>query len=401
MTVTGTVRATGGPASVVAGAVVRASSLETGAVDGEATTGIDGSYAIAGLRGHRYSIEVTPPSGYLSAAVFIGRPESGALELSADISLHYYTLPQGTVTALPAGRLIYKPANLFDLEGKSVTFTPDGDGYAVAVDSLNWEPPGLTAATHQLPGTRQHRPFVAVDLPFPFSFAGATWNRVYANANGHLSFQRPEQQNWPERNSWADGTMRSVAAAIDSRSAAGLETQIAALWAIYGDATVSIDATSARAVFTWSATRPEPGYEFNAPLGPNVFQARLYPSGRIEFAYRAVAERDGLVGLFGTPSGRGPILVAPAERAGDVKEPVVDITDVELVNTGSTLLFRMTLADDVPEAVDEGGIDYRIFPRFGEYDCAVGLRVNAAGREPILWDCGPNPWTLGHRVKIR
>lgn len=399
MTVTGTVRATGGPVSVVAGAEVRARNLGTGAVDGEATTGMDGSYAIEGLRGDRYSLEVMPPSGYLSPApVLVNRPESGELELSADLSLHYYTLPDGTATALRAGRLIYKPANFFDLEGKSVTFTPDGDGYAVAVEDLNWEQPGPAAIAHRLRGGP--RAFVVVDLPFSFSFTGSIWNRVYANANGHLSFQRPEWENWPERDPWPDGTMRSVAAAIDSRSAAGLEAQIAALWAIYGDVTLSVDSTPTRVVFTWSATRPLPGYAFHAPLGANVFQARLYPSGRIELAYRAVAERDGFVGLFRALSGRGHILDTPAEPAGDVEEPVLDITDLELVDTGSALLFRMTLAEDVPEAVDDRRIEYRIFPRFGAYDCLVGLEVNATGREPIRGEgCGATPRTLGHRVR--
>lgn len=397
MTVAGTVRATGGPASVVAGAVVRATNLNTGAVDGETTTDMDSSYAIRGLQGHRYSIEVMPPSGYLSDAALVNRPESGDLEVSADLSLHYYTLPEGTVTALPAGRLIYKSGNFFDLEEKTVTFTPDGDGYAVAVDRLSWEQPGMAAFTHQLRGTE--REFTVVDLPFSFSFAGSTWNRVYANANGHISFQRPEQENWPERVPWADGTMRSLAAAIDSRSAAGLEAQIAALWAVYGNTTLSIDSTPTRVVVSWSATRPTPAYRYNAPLGPNVFQARLYPSGQIELAYRAVAERDGFVGLFRTLSGRGRVLDAPAEAAGDVEEPLVDITDLELVDTGSTLLLRMTLAEDVPEQVDNGTISYRLFPSFGEYNCWIELRVNATGREPLMWDCGPEPRSLGHRVR--
>ena len=397
MTVSGTVRASGGPAPVVAGAVVRASNLDSGAVDGQATTDMDGFYTIGGLRGHRYSIEVTPPSGYFSAAVLVNRPESGDLEVSADVSVHYYTLPDGTATALPAGRLIYKPANFFDLEGKTVTFTPDGDRYAVAVDRLSWEEPGLAASTHPLDGETHQ--FAMVDLPFPFAFAGSTWNRVYANANGHLSFQRPEQENWPQRDPWAGGTMRSLAAAIDSRSAAGLETKIAALWAIYGNTTLSVDSTTARVVFSWSATRPTPAYKFNAPLGPNLFQARLYPSGTIELAYRSVAERDGFVGLFRTLSGRGPVLDAPAEPSGDVESPVLDITDLELVDAGSTLLFRMTLAEDVPETVDDGAISYRFFPSFGEYDCWIELQVNATGREPFIWDCGPEPKRLGHRVR--
>ena len=397
MTVTGTVRASGGPVSVVAGAVVRASNLDTGAVDGETTTDMDGSYAIEGLRGHRYAVEVMPPSGYLSAApVLVSRPESGGLELSADFSLLYYTLPEGTVTALPAGRLIYKPASFFDLEEKTVTFTPNGDGYAVAVDELSWEQPGPTVSTHQLRGDRLQ--FAVVDLPFSFSFAGRSWNRVYANANGHLSFQRPEHENWPQRDPWPDATMHSLAAAIDSRSAAGLEAKIAALWAIYGDMTLSVDSTPARAVFSWSASRPTPAYRFHAPLGPNVFQARLYPSGRIELAYRAVAERDGFVGLFGGRGGRGRILDAAAEAAGDVEEPVLDITDLELVDNGTTLLFRMTLAADVPEQVDDGEIDYRIFLLFGNHDCRFGLEVNASGRE--TWaHCRPAPRSIGHRVR--
>ena len=397
MTVTGTVRAAAGPTALVAGAVVRARNLGTRAVDGETTTEMDGSYAIEELRGDRYSIEVVSPSGYLSAApVLVNRPESGDLDLSADFSLLYYTLPEGTVTTLPAGRLIYKPANLFDLEGKTLTFTPDGDGYTVAVDSLSWEEPGPAAATHQL-RDKQHQS-AQVDLPFSFPFAGRTWNRVYANTNGHISFWRPERENHPQRDPWSNGTMRSLAAAIDSRSAAGLEAMIAALGAYYDDVTLSVDSTPARAVFSYSAIRPMPGYDFHAPLGPNVFQARLYPSGRIELAYRAVAERDGFVGLFHGLKNHGRTLDAVDDAVGDVAEPVVDITDLELVDTGSTLLFRMTLAADVPEQVDDGVIAYRIFPRFGEYDCWLQLAVTASGREPIN-GCRPAPPSFGYRVR--
>ena len=100
--------------------------------------------------------------------------------------------------------------------------------------------------------------------------------------------------------------MRSVAAAIDSRSAAGMEAMIAALWAPYGDPTISVDATPARVVITWRAVRFNPTAVGYFPLGENLFQARLYPSGVIQLAYRAVPERDGIVGLFHGQSGRRP-----------------------------------------------------------------------------------------------
>ena len=393
MAVTGTVQASGGPAPAVAGAVMRARNLGTGAVDGETTTDMDGSYAIEELRGDLYSIEVVSPSGYLSAApVLVNRPESGDPDLSADFSLLYYTVPDGTATALPAGRLIYKPASFFDLEGKTVTFTPNGDGYAVAVDGLRWEQPGPAAATHQLRGAG--RQFAVIELPFAFPFGGEIWNRVYANANGHLSFQRPERENWPQRDPWSNGTMRSVAAAIDSRAAAGLEAMIAALWASYGDVTLSVDSSPARVVFGWSATRRA---AFHAPLGPNVFQARLYPSGRIELAYRAVAERDGFVGLFHGLNVRGRTLDAVDDAVGDVVEPVLDITGVEIVDNGSTLLARMTLAEDVPERVADGAILYRIILKFGDYNCGVGVSVTATGRRS--GGCGASPGVVGYRVQ--
>ena len=401
MTVSGTVRATGGPASMVAGAVVRATNLDTGASDGEATTDMNGSYTIQGLRGDRYSIEVTPPSGYLSVApVHVTRPESGDPEVSANFSLLYYTPADGAVTTLPAGRLILKPANYFDLEGKTLTFSPNGtDGYVVAVSGPTWEEPGRSPAVATSHGSGEDHDLVAVDLPFPFSFAGRTWTRVYANANGHISFQRPEHENWSERDPWSDATMHSVAAAIDSRSAAGMEAMIAALWAIYGDTTISVDPNPARVMITWRAVRPTPGYAYHAPLGENLFQARLYPSGVVELGYRAVAERDGFVGLFHGGSARGRTLGAADDAVGDVGEPVLDITSVELVDNGSTVLARMTLAEDVPQEVADGTISYRIFLKFANYDCAAGLEVTASGRKPFSFGCGAEPVGVGYRVR--
>ena len=105
---------------------------------------------------------------------------------------------------MPASELILMPANLFDLEGKTLTFSPDSAGrYAVTDGNLGWEEPGPAAATYRLSGEGLEH--VAVDLPFSFSFGHQSWMRIYANANGHLSFQRPERDNWPQRDPWSDG----------------------------------------------------------------------------------------------------------------------------------------------------------------------------------------------------
>ena len=304
----------------------------------------------------------------------------------------------GVVTTVTAGGLIRKPANFFDLEGTTVTFTPNDAGeYAVAVGDLDWRDPGPGTAT-RFDHWSGH---LAVDLPFPFPFAGRTWTRVYANVNGNISFQRPERMNWPHRDPWADASMRSIAAAIDSRSAAELEAMIAVVWAFYGDTTISVDSTPDRVVITWRAFRRTAVNAFYEALGENLFQARLYPSGVIELAYRAVPERDGIVGLFHGLNAGGHILHAVDDAVGDVAHAVLDITKAELVDNGSTLLARMTFAEDVPEQVVRSAIDYQVIIRFGDTRCAAGIEIDADGRRPFADWCGPQPSVVGYRVRGR
>ena len=322
----------------------------------------------------------------------------------------------GRVTAIPATGLVRRAASFFDLEGKTVTFTPDGaTGYSLQVGPLTWvetddatgrsfdfrepaqpaeEPPSLFDDRF-LRRLRRNSggEHAGIALPFAFPFAGRTWTRVHANTNGNVSFAAPETTHWKQRDPWADGTMRSVAAAVDSRSAAGVEAMIAVLWAIYGGAAISVDSAPERVAITWDAVARN--YE---PAGPNVFQVRLYPSGAIELAYRRVSERDGIVGLFHGTDARGPTLGAVDDPVGDVSNPTVDIASVELVDNGSTVVASVTMAADIPARVSSGSVEYRVFLDFDGKSCAVGLQVNTTGRRELNW-CGAAPSVVGYRVQ--
>ena len=60
----------------------------------------------------------------------------------------------GGVTAISAGVFIRTPANLFDLEGKTLTFSPDGSGaYSVEVGRLLWDAPGSGGGGNAQPRT--------------------------------------------------------------------------------------------------------------------------------------------------------------------------------------------------------------------------------------------------------
>ena len=400
LTVSGVVRWSDG--GVVKGAVVRARNLATGQVVAEATTDGAGSYRIERLTDKRYQIEVTTPSGFSHKVPERIERQSAddPAERTFDVPLPISAQAGAAVAIVPAGDLVRKAASFFDLEGKTVTFTPAGEnGYTVTVGGLEWDAAVASGARTQL---HYYKHYVTVDLPFPFPFAGRTWTRVYANGTGNLSFYRPEDENWPNRSPWSAGTVRHVAAAVDSRAVAGFESMIAALWAIYEDVTVSVDSSSAGVTVTWRGGRRDHGH---VPLGENEFQARLRPSGVVELAFRKVAERDGIVGLFHGADARGASLDVLTDQAGDVSHPMLDIVRAELVDNGSTILARIELAADVPQVVPRSSISYEVKLASADWDCALGIRVDQTGQQPIMgWWCGePNDvgaWVLGNVIEI-
>ncbi len=406
LTVSGVVRwADGG---VVEGAVVRARNLTTGRVVAETTTDGAGFYQIDHLTGERYKIEVALPSGFIhEVPEHIERQSADdPAQLTLDVPLTIDARAAAAVAIVPAGDLILKDANRFDLEGKTLTFTPVGeDNYTVTVGVLEWDAPGETSdAGKEL---RYHGDYVTINLPFPFPFAGRTWTRVYANASGNISFHRPEREHWPDRDPWSAGTVRDVAAAVDSRSVAGFELMIAALWALYEDITVLVDSSSAGVTVTWRGPRND-DYE---PLGENEFQARLRPSGVVELAFRQVPERDGIVGLFHGGAARGATLDVLTDETTDVSHAMLDIARAELVDNGSTLIARIEFAGDIPQDVPRSSISYELSLTFGDRersrssDCAMGLGVNQTDRAPYagFWCGEPNAvgaWAHDNVVEI-
>src|SRR5262245_16044613 len=195
------------------------------------------------------------------------------------------------VSTVAIDGLIQKPANLFDLEGKTLRFTPQSNGsYKVETlteaNLVDADTPLAPPAVAQAYGLHAWR----VDLPFPFSFGGKNWDALHVNNNGSLSFDKPESEHWPQRDPWPDAGMRSVAAAIDSRSVAGQERTIAVLWAPNDMATTRAFTKSEkdRLVVTWQAKRLSWAH---AVAGENLFQVRLHRSGVIEMVYQRVPER--------------------------------------------------------------------------------------------------------------
>ena len=304
----------------------------------------------------------------------------------------------GPISVLPADGLIEKPANYFDLEGQMLRFTPAASNrYVLAVlPAVNFSPRGTRLSIGNAIGAYNNYGW-RVPLGFPFPFASRLWTDLYANLNGSLTFGQAEAGSWAARDPWADGTMRSIASAIDARTAVGIERMIAALWCTWSSAASAIytNGTSTNCLVTWEVARFQDAYSSYAPLGVNLFQAQVYPSGVIDLSYTRVVERDGIVGLF-TGNATNGVRLDHVDDPVDAPNAAVEIRSVDVDDFGSLLRFTITMQNSVPTGVATGSIDHRIFLRLGGSEC--GLYVSVASAIISGTWCGPAPRVIGQRV---
>ena len=181
------------------------------------------------------------------------------------------------------------PANLFDLSGRTLVFTPDRrGGYSRAVHPLDWYPNDR--------GEWHSRP-VKIELKhFHFEFSGQKWHSFFLSRNGLITFGKP----LPERNPVRFGTMRMYADAM-----LGTPT-ISALYKPYLWGHISVYDLPDRVVITFYAWDSELAVYGRRPKETFDYQIVLHADGRVAFNYRPdpadedEAFRDGIVGLFPT-----------------------------------------------------------------------------------------------------
>ncbi len=297
-------------------------------------------------------------------------------------------IPAAAVIPVDADGLI-SPAHYFDLQGKTIRFTPSRQGYVVTTSKA--KPVGSL-------GTKLGRPdYPSIrsrgwwfSLPFEFPYGSRLWSQVFVNSAGNLTFERPEAQLYAERDTWPAGTMQSVAGSLNDRAAAGQEEMICAFWGLNSpDAEKSqifVQRSATEFVVTWQVQRYIWFGEAYQPLGPNVFQARLLPGGVIEFSYQQISEKDGIVGLFyGGSEGPQPEILRPDAR--EAPDPRLQIRSVSASLAGQTLRFTFQMADAVAASVPEGKMWYRVFLNRGSHSCEIGFEVVHSSRPYLLREC--------------
>ena len=234
--------------------------------------------------------------------------------------------------------------NRFDLNGRTVIFTPDGaSGYRREVRALEYEETVGDQVRHG------HR--VPLDR-FSFPFGGETWDSFQVSVRGILAFGQSDALPRPERNA----AMAEIAQVFDRPTISPLykplqsgETRVARL--------------PDRVVVTWSTRE---GEFYGAPgirQANTGFQAVLQSGGSIRFSYRDVQFEDGVVGLFPYEPGRkaGVLVELPSSR-NSVLPGYRDLLGTTVYATHSdAVVVEFETRDPLPAPDPNRTVSYRLW----------------------------------------
>jgi hypothetical protein len=211
------------------------------------------------------------------------------LVLALDHDLHGQDPGESIGTVSTHGELILieldpgvvVPANLFDMEGRTLRFTPVGEGYEVANLPLEWE---------EEFGEELEDAHVRL-RNFAFPFSGQEWRSFFVNQHGTIGFAGGS----PTVGRFAE--MREGAPLIidtDPAIAAFLKTRMSG--------PRFARELEDRAVVTWELTEPYGGvHDYHFEPTTTRVQAVLHRDGTIELSYHEVDPEDAIVGVFALP----------------------------------------------------------------------------------------------------
>jgi uncharacterized protein (TIGR03437 family) len=211
----------------------------------------------------------------------------------------------GNVAVMDASDGVVTQRNFFNLDNRTLVFTPGPAGYTVALGEDTFD------AAAALAGPRlplEDDDTERAVLPFAFPFYGAAYTQAWVNSNGSVTFTRGET-----------GFTGFFALFSGGPPAiAGMFTDIDPALSASG---VHVAAESGRWVATWNQIPPAGA----SSGGIHTFQIRLYPDGRIEVAYRTASPDEGVAGI--TPGAPRPVTLVDfaSSPAGPFPDGVAEL----------------------------------------------------------------------------
>ncbi len=298
----------------------------------------------------------------------------------------------GDIVVLEDADGVVARRNPFNLGGSTITFEPSGSNavtYHFATGSNSYDADAATNGT-KLDGLADDDSRM-VPLPFAFPFFGASYQRVWVNSDGNLTFVLGDQAM----------TERSL-----GRMTAG-SPRIAALFRdldpSMSAAGVRVLAEGGRFVVSWAGV---PEYR-DSGIGPlQTFQARLYPDGRIEFAYGDVNTDAAVVGISpGRLQGSTSLVsfVAGssqeysstiAERFGNTEEVDIVVAAQKFYETHEDAYDYLVIFNNRNVQAANGAVAYEVTVRnnrsgYGDEPVNAGGEFGSRQRLQAMMNMGP------------
>ncbi len=198
--------------------------------------------------------------------------------------------------------------NLFDLDKRTIRFTPASGGFRAENLTLQWDAAtGASLSGNEVRLTK-----------FTFPFSGKEWDAMQVTATGligfgggyndlrlgrfvHLQRVGPDIVN----------TIPLIAAFLKQR--------------MQGQRFVN--ELDDRVIITWDTSEPTGGQQdVTFTRTPHHYQAVLYKDGRVDLSYRDVTARDAVVGVYTVPAGGAPATTSidlSNVKPSDAARPVI------------------------------------------------------------------------------
>ena len=252
-------------------------------------------------------------------------------------------------------------ANLFDLAGRTLRFTPEGSKYRVENTALQWDPefgPELNGAEVTL-----HN--------FAFPFSGKNWNSFLVGTTGSISFGEGSERSEGFEGPGPRGQVAGVSIGrFDplGEAAGALVNTVPAICVFFKPRTSGphyVKELADRAVITWDLTEPFGNIQdFTWFKTINRFQAVLHRSGVIELSYNKIIARDAIVGVYPMLSGEEKPLTTITAEPHPAAAPNLDLRNLK-ISVIDGLLLKVTFETRGPVPPDGNpavrGVAYRVF----------------------------------------
>jgi uncharacterized protein (TIGR03437 family) len=272
----------------------------------------------------------------------------------------------GNIVIMDDGDGVVARRNIFNLDKRTLTFHPlnaAASTYTYVLGDASYDTAAAAAGQPlQALGDDDSR---RVALPFTLPFYGASYRELWINSDGNLTFEEPDS---------------STASRSLGRFTAG-PPRIAPLFDDLDPSragSVRLTSDSSRVVITWADV---PEYSDFGTGRLQRFQIRLYPNGRIEFAWDGTNPGDAITGI------------TPGRLQGSAS--IVSFTTTTPAQYTSTVAERFSSTD----SIDTVRVAQRFYEQFEDaYDYLVVY--NRVGLQPSPGALAAETTVRSHRMGI-